>query len=530
MASSKYATIRTSDIKKPEISEHQDAVFVLHDQLNMAAWPDWVAEEKPLLLFVESVAKGRSLPYHKKKLTYVLSSMRHFAIECSQAGFPVWYIATTDTYSGVLEAILSDYSNLSLTYMEPSEWDSRSQLDELENVMEGRVKKIGNGFFLADADEWTDEIQPGYRMEYFYRDMRRKTGYLMDNDKPEGGEWNYDDQNREKLPKGYSVPAVTRFEADKITQEVMELVDAKFSDHFGEISHFGYAVTRKQALALLDEFIEQRLADFGPYEDAMADGEPLLFHSTLSLYLNNGLLLPKEVCDKAMEAYEQGEAPINSVEGLIRQIIGWREFIKIYYEAMMPEVRKINAMELSEDLPELYWTGDTEMRCLQQSVQPVIEQGYSHHIQRLMVLSNFSNLTETDPRQLNEWFWLAYVDAYEWVVLPNVLGMSTYADGGVLASKPYVSSGNYINKMSNYCRKCDYHISKKTGEKACPFNYLYWNFVDSQRDAFEQNGRSGFMVNMYEKKSDENKKAIRESSRTFLNNLERKSVVDWQES
>lgn len=528
MSSKKYSTILTSNFTKPDVAAHQRGVFVLHDQLNLAAWPDWVTKEKPLLLFVESTAKGHSLPYHKKKLTYVLSSMRHFALECQKQGYPVWYISIRGMYGEALEEVLSEHSNLSLWYMEPSEWDTRKQLNQLQQANAERVEKIKNGFFLADANEWTDEIQPGFRMEYFYRDMRRKTGYLMNGDKPEGGEWNYDDQNRKKLPKGYRVPSVTKFEPDEITQQVMELVDDKFEHHFGETDHFGYAVTREQALGLLDEFIEQRLADFGPYEDAMADGEPLLFHSTLSLYMNNGLLLPKEVCDRALDAYEQDKAPINSVEGLIRQVIGWREFIKIYYEAMMPKVRETNVLQLTEDLPELYWTGETKMRCLQQSVEPVIDQGYSHHIQRLMVLSNFSNLTETDPRQLNEWFWLAYVDAYEWVVLPNVLGMSTYADGGVLASKPYASSGNYINKMSNYCGNCDYHISKKTGEQACPFNYLYWNFVDNQRDAFEQNGRSGFMVNMFEKKSDQNKQAIRESSRKFLSKLKRKSMDEWK--
>jgi len=528
MASDNYSVKLKLYIHKPKIQEYQKVVFILHDQLNLGAWPEWVRDEKPLLLFIESTAKGHSLPYHKKKLTYVLSSMRHFAIECQQAGYPVWYISTRDTYGEALEAVFSKHNNLSLWYMEPSEWDTRNQLNELKQTNPEKVEKIKNGFFLADAQTWSDEIQPGYRMEYFYRDMRRKTGYLMNDDKPEGGGWNYDDQNREKLPEGYKIPSVTKFDPDEITQQVIELVDDNFGNHFGETNQFGYAVTRKQALILLDEFIEQRLADFGPYEDAMADGEPLLFHSTLSLYLNNGLLLPKEVCNRALEAYQQNKAPINSVEGLIRQIIGWREFIKIYYEAMMPNVRKTNALQLTEDLPELYWTGQTNMRCLKQSVQPVIDQGYSHHIQRLMVLSNFSNLTETDPRQLNEWFWLAYVDAYEWVVLPNVLGMSTYADGGVLASKPYVSSGNYINKMSNYCRNCIYHISKKTGEQACPFNYLYWNFVDNQREAFEQNGRSGFMVNMFEKKSDQNKQAIKESSRQFLSKLKRKNMDEWK--
>lgn len=508
-------------ISPPNVEAYEKAVFVLHDQLNFTAWPDWVRQEKPLLLFIESGKKRRSLPYHKKKLTYVLSSMRHFALECHKAGYPVLYHATDKHYGDALKLILEQYPDLRLTYMTPAEWDSRRRLQAVSKELGKRVTEIPNSFFLADPANWKDKIEPGYRMEYFYRDMRRKTGYLMDGEEPAGGEWNYDEENREPLPEGYPVPDVTSFDPDAITEEVMELVETQFDDHFGKLENFGYAVTREQALQLLDEFIDERLADFGPYEDAMAEGRPGLFHSRLSVYLNNGLLMPEEICERAIAAYRRGAAPIHSVEGLVRQIIGWREFVRIYYEAMMPEVRDTNFMDFEGELPELFWTGETKMRCMEESLKPVIEDGYSHHIQRLMVLSNFSNLTKTDPRKLNRWFWLAYVDAYEWVVLPNVLGMSTFADGGVLASKPYVSSGNYINKMSDYCGSCEYSISKKTGENACPFNYLYWNFVDEQREAFEVSGRNSFMVNMYDKKSEDNKEAIKSSTRQFLERLER---------
>ena len=377
-------------------------------------------------------------------------------------------------------------------------------------------------FFIADAEEWKEKIEPGYRMEYFYRDMRRKTGYLMNDEDPEGGEWNYDDQNREKLPKDIEIPDIDGFEADEVTREVMEMVEEYFPDHFGRLENFPYAVTRKQALKLLDQFISDRLDEFGPYEDALKAGNHTLFHSRLSLYLNNGLLLPREVCDAAVEAYNEGDVRLNSVEGFIRQIIGWREYIRIYYEAMMPDIREANHFGFTEKLPEMYWSGKTDMKCMEECLKPVLDEVWSHHIPRLMVLSNFSNLTETDPRELNRWFHLAYADAYEWVELPNVLGMSTFADGGVLASKPYVSSGNYINKMSDYCKKCSYSITKKTGEKACPFNYLYWNFVDKQRDTFNDSGRVNFMVNMFDnKKSDDEKEAIRESTKNFLEQLER---------
>jgi deoxyribodipyrimidine photolyase-related protein len=510
-----------TSIPRVDLSNYKKAVFILHDQLNLSAWPNWISDEKPLLIFMESWEKGNEIRHHKKKAVYVLSSMRHFALECADKGFPVLYHSTKGHFDSGINEILEKFTG-ELYFMTPSEWDSRERLRKIKSGQKNRVVEIPNGFFLADADQWTEKIAPGYRMEYFYRDMRRQTGYLMTGDSPEGGEWNYDDQNRESLPKDHPIPEIKAFEMDEITEEVIHMVEEYFPDHFGSIEHFSYAVTRKQALELLDQFIEERLDEFGPYEDALKTGDHKLFHSQLSVYLNNGLLLPYEVCERAIEACQEGKARLNSVEGFVRQIIGWREFIRIYYEAMMPNVRDANHFEFKEKLPDMYWTGETKMKCMEESIRPVIEEGYSHHIQRLMILSNFSNLTETDPGELNNWFWLAYVDAYEWVELPNVLGMSTFADGGVLASKPYVSSGNYINKMSDYCKNCEYCVKKKTGEKACPFNYLYWNFVDKQRDTFNESGRVNFMVNMFDnKKSDEEKEAIRKSTEKFLESLKR---------
>ena len=511
-----------SRIGKPVISNHLKAVFILHDQLNLDAWPDWVKEEKPLLVFIESKEKGESLPYHKKKLIYLLSSMRHFALECADIGFPVLYHSTKGHYDDGLIEVIEQSKSQELVFMTPSEWDTRERVKSVKEKFKNRVQEIDNGFFLANAEEYKEKISPGYRMEYFYRDIRRMTGYLMDGEKPEGGEWNYDDENRKKLPENITTPEWSSTEIDTVTKEVIDLVEHSFSNHFGELGGFDYAVTRRQALYRLNDFIEYGLDQFGPYEDAMATEEYVIFHSHLSMYLNNGLLLPKEVCDRALEAYNKGEARLNSVEGFIRQIIGWREFIRVYYEAMMPDVRQANYFRFKRDLPKMYWTGETKMHCMTECLKPVIKSGYSHHIPRLMVLSNFSNLTETSPQKLNEWFWFAYTDAYEWVVLPNVLGMSTFADGGVLASKPYAAGGNYINKMSNYCKSCSYKISKKTGKDACPFNYLYWNFVDEQRETFMENGRANFMVNMFDKKSEEEKQGIKTSSKDFIEGLERR--------
>lgn len=517
----KYLSQVDSQLEKINPAEHERAVFVLHDQLNLNVWPDWLSDEKPLLIFVESREKGEEIPHHKMKATYVLSSMRHFALECHDRGYPVFYHSTTGHFEDGLTEVLEDFDG-ELTFMTPSEWDTRERLRTLEDNLSCNVKEISNGFFFADPVKWTEKIEPGYRMEYFYRDMRRKTGYLMDGDKPEGGEWNYDDQNRESLPKNHPVPDIPAIDPDEITQEVIEMIEDYFPDHFGKVDHFPYAVTRSDALQMLEQFVDERLDEFGPYEDALKLDDHQLFHSQLSLYMNSGLLTPWEVCEKALEAYDGDNARLNSVEGFVRQILGWREFIRIYYEVMMPDVRDANHFGFENKLPKMYWSGETKMKCMEQSIKPVIDEAYSHHIQRLMILSNFSNLTETDPRELNRWFWFSYIDAYEWVELPNVLGMSTFADGGVLASKPYVSSGNYINKMSDYCRHCEYSVTKKTGEKACPFNYLYWNFVDKQRETFNDSGRVNFMVNMFDnKKSDEQKEEIRESSETFLKNLKR---------
>lgn len=510
-----------SNIPRPDVRKHPECLLILHDQLNVSKFPQEILARKPVLIFIESFEKGNSLPYHKHKLTYVLSSQRHFALECHAQGFPVCYHSTKGHYDDGLQEVLAQFESHNVTFMTPNEWDTRERLRKVKKEYPDRITEISNSFFLADANEWASKIASGYRMEFFYREMRKQTGYLMNEGQPEGGEWNYDKQNRKSLPKNITLPEIPKIEPDEITKEVQQLIEEVFPNHFGYCNGFSLAVDRKQALALADDFFEHRFANFGPYEDALKQDHHVLFHSMLSVYLNNGLLLPEELCERALKAYRAGKAPLNSVEGYIRQLIGWREYIRVYYEALMPDIREANHFGFTRALPDFFWTGETKMNCVAEAVKPVLKMGYSHHIPRLMILSNIANLTETDPQELNKWFWFAYVDAYEWVTLPNVLGMSTFADGGILASKPYVSGGNYINKMSDHCKNCSYKISKKTGEEACPFNYLYWNFVDKHREDFEENGRVSFMVNMFEKKSDAEKEAIRSSSETFIDALKR---------
>ena len=486
---------------------------------------------------VESVADASFLPFHKKKLVLEWSARRHFADKLRKTGYEVILKQTQQSTAGFLEEFIDIHEDVAILIMEPAEWTQREQMKKLADNFGERVRLIPNNFFIADVSSWKKKVQHGYRMEFFYRNMRRQTGYLMKSGKPEGGEWNYDGQNRKSLPDNLDVPETPYFNPDELTQKVIEEINHLFPDHFGSTDGFAYAVTREQALDVFNDFIDSRLVNFGPYQDAMADGEPFLFHSLLSPYLNIGLLTAREVCEIVLTAYEDSKSqnggdskagkgnptplPLNSVEGFLRQIIGWREYIRIYYEAMMPGVRKANHFSYNKNLPDLYWTADSEMNCLHQAVKSVREHGYAHHIQRLMILSNFSNLTGSNPRQLLDWFWFAFIDAHEWVVLPNVLGMATFADGGVLASKPYIAGGNYINKMSNHCKSCRYRVKDRVGSDACPFNYLYWNFVDKVQDTLKQNPRIGFMIRTWDKKSKEEQQNIRKQSDAFLAQLKR---------
>ena len=508
---------------KLKLHSSDRALFILHDQLNLEAFPEALLAQKPLIILVESLKYATIIPHHKQKLVYIFSAQRHFAIACHQKGFPVLNLFTEGFHADALDSLLAEYPNLEFTYMQPSEWDTRSQFNVLVDKFDGRVKQIPNSFFIADAEKFKSKIKKGYRLETFYRELRKQTGYLMEDGKPIGGSWNYDKENRKSLPKKMAIPEIPEIAIDEITQEVIDFVKGYLPDAFGKLDKFGYAVTRDQALDLANLFIESRLANFGAYEDAIKTGEPFLFHSVLSVYLNNGLLRPQEICEMAIAAYENNHennlVPLNSVEGFVRQILGWREYIRVYYEAQMPAAREHNYFKFTNNLPELYWNANTELACMRDAITSVLNYGYSHHIQRLMVLSNFSNLTNTDPRQLSRWFWLAYIDAYEWVELPNVLGMSTFADGGILASKPYVSGGNYINKMSDCCSKCKYDVKEKVGDRACPFNYLYWHFVDQHRESFAENGRVSLMVSTYGKKPDSEKQLIRDSALKFMATL-----------
>ena len=363
------------------------------------------------------------------------------------------------------------------------------------------------------------------RMEYFYREMRRKYGILMDANGPIGGQWNYDSENRKPPKDGLDVPAPYTCAPDKITQDVLTLVETEFADHFGDLFPFSFAVTQEGAREALQTFVEQRLGQFGDYQDAMLEGEPWMFHSHIALYLNAGLLDPLECIRAAEQAYHRKDAPLNAVEGFIRQILGWREYVRGIYWLKMPDYKGENYFSATRDLPDFFWDGQTQMNCMRQCVLETKQNAYAHHIQRLMVLGNFALLAGLDPDQVNEWYLLVYADAYEWVELPNVHGMVLFADGGVLGSKPYAASGAYIKKMSNYCDSCSYKVSAKNGPKACPFNYLYWDFMQRNSDKLRNNPRLGFVYKTLERMTEEKRVASRADSARFFKALENHEKV-----
>jgi len=360
------------------------------------------------------------------------------------------------------------------------------------------------------------------RLEFFYRWLRKKHDILIDTDGgPTGGDWNFDKENRESFKKEGPGSGLRprQFRPDEVTKQVIEMVEKRFGDHPGSLEHFDLPVTRKEALAKLRNFIKHLLPNFGTYEDAMWTDETYLYHSHLSACLNMKLLNPRECVEKAIEAYENGEAPINSVEGFVRQILGWREFIRCLYWSKMPEYETLNYFDHQLDVPKFFWDGETDMECVRQSMQHVVQHGYAHHIHRLMVLGNLSQILGVHPYKFHEWHMAMYLDAIDWVSLPNALGMSQFGDGGIVGSKPYCASGNYINKMSNFCKNCRYKYKEKTGDDACPVTTLYWDFLDRNYDKIKDNTRMNFQVKNVENLRKKKKEiaAVRDRSEQLRN-------------
>ena len=400
----------------------------------------------------------------------------------------------------------------------PGEWRLIEALEEAPL----EVTQLEDDRFVAshaEFDAWA-EGRKELRMEYFYREMRRKTGLLMEGDKPEGGKWNFDHDNRKPAPDEVDFSGPMQFTPDEITEEVLALVEERFGGNFGTLRPFWFAVTRGQARRALTHFIKGGLPKFGDYQDAMLSGERFLWHSVLSMYLNAGLLDPIEICEAAEVAYREGAAPINAVEGFIRQIIGWREYMRGIYFREGPDYVRRNALNHQRKLPEFFWTGETKMHCIAEAVGQTRDEAYAHHIQRLMVTGNFALLAGIDPFEVHEWYLAVYADAYEWVEAPNVIGMSQFADGGIVASKPYVSSGAYIDRMSDHCKGCTYRVKHKTGPLACPFNLLYWHFLDRHRARFATNPRMANMYRTWDRMAEDRRNAVLAGAEALLRRLD----------
>jgi deoxyribodipyrimidine photolyase-related protein len=502
---------------------------VLGDQLSLslASLRD-VDRADAVVLMMEVWDEATYVRHHKKKIALIFSAMRHFAEALRAEGWTVDYVeleanGNTQSFTGEVTRAAIRHGATAVRVVAGAEYRVLEEQKKWADLTGLPVDILDDDRFVCSLPAFAAwaKGRRELRMEFFYREMRQRTGLLMTPaGKPVGGQWNFDHDNRETPPRGLNYPAPELFEPDQITRDVLLLVAARFDGHFGDIEPFGLPVTREQALVSLERFITTALPDFGRYQDAMVIGQDYLYHSRLSLCINLGLLGPLEVCQAAVSAYEKGDAAINSVEGFVRQIIGWREYMRGMYWRDMPAFANRNALQATRPLPDFYWTGETDMRCLRESVRQTRREAYAHHIQRLMVLGNFALIAGVDPKAISDWFLVVYFDAYEWVELPNVIGMSQFADGGVIASKPYASAGAYIDRMSDYCKRCRYDVKQKTGPDACPFNALYWDFLDRHENRLGDNPRMKNMYATWHRFDDERRAEYRASAAAFLDELE----------
>ncbi|MEQ9410493.1 MAG: cryptochrome/photolyase family protein [Fuerstiella sp.] len=483
----------------------RNLVLVLGDQLDHTSSAfDSFDVERDVVWMAEVAEETTHVWCHKLRITLFLSAMRHFRDELIRKKRSVEYHemsphASDDVGTSLGEVLATDAARLKperLVMTEPGDDRVRRQLQQVADDLGLNLEIRPDRHFYCSVDEFADyaEGRSGLMLEYFYRHLRKKHDVLMDGDEPAGGQWNFDHDNRDSFGRAGpgELPQQKTFAPDTVTADVIQLVKARFADHPGSAEHFTLPVTRRQAKAFLKHFIEHALPDFGRWEDAMWTDEAFLYHSRLSAPLNMKLLNPRECVQAAVDAFRTGHAPLQSVEGFVRQILGWREFIRGVYWLKMPGYQQLNHLDHQLELPSFFWDGETEMNCVRQSMQHVINHGYSHHIHRLMVLGNFAQLWGADPRLFHEWHMAMYLDAVDWVSLPNTLGMSQYGDGGIVGTKPYCSSGNYINKMSNFCKGCRFDYRKRVGDDACPFTTLYWEFMDRHHDRLKENQRMKF--------------------------------------
>ena len=503
-------------------------VLALGDQLSLTLSSLRAANrESSVVLIAEVMEEAQYVPHHARKLAFIFSAMRHFAAELEADGWRVDYTRLDDpgnsgSLCGELARAVERRRPKRVLVTHPGEHRVLEGLLVAREDLGAPLEILLDDRFVASIEEFAEWAQgrKQLRMEYFYREMRRKTRLLMEGSEPAGGAWNFDKENRKPPKAGLRAPAPLRVKPDATTQEVIDLVKRRFPDSFGEIEPFWFAVTREDARRAFAHFVDNALAQFGDYQDAMLDGEPFLYHSVAAQYLNCGLLDPLEACRAVEHAWRDGRAPLNAAEGFIRQIIGWREYVRGIYWLKMPAYARENFFDAQRPLPAFYWSGETKMACVRDAVRQTREHAYAHHIQRLMVTGNFALLAGISPHALHEWYLSVYADAYEWVELPNTLGMSQFADGGLLASKPYAASGAYISRMSNYCKSCAYDVKGRAQPNACPFNALYWDFLARNRARLKNNPRLGQVWRVYDAFADEEKAAIANRAGALLADID----------
>ncbi len=504
-------------------------ILILGDQLSENLSALWGADRETDTIFMcEVMAEATYVKHHKKKIALIFSAMRAFGSALHLQGWRVDYIAldhpeNTGSFDLEVARAVARWKPETLVTTKASEYRVLEMQRRWCESLPCSVALLEDERFICSTarfNAWADDGRKALRMEFFYRDMRRLTGLLMDGDKPEGGQWNFDHDNRKPAKPDLFMPHVKRFAPTPETQAVLDLVEARFPDHFGDLEPFWFGVTAADAKAALDHFIAVALPKFGDYQDAMLKDHRFLYHGLISFYLNIGLLDPLETCRAVEASWKAGHCPLNAAEGFIRQILGWREYVRGIYWHEMPNYATSNALNATRPLPDFYWTAKTDMACMKAAISQTKEEAYAHHIQRLMVTGNFAMMAGIHPHEVHEWYLAVYADAFEWVEMPNVIGMSQFGDDGLLASKPYASSGAYIDRMSDYCAGCHYDVKEKTGPKACPFNYLYWDFLVRHREKFARNPRMAVMYRTFDKMEPSKQAATLTSAKVFLENLD----------
>ncbi|MEH6585841.1 MAG: cryptochrome/photolyase family protein [Halioglobus sp.] len=510
--------MKDNDIKAPSL------ILVLGDQLThnsgalKGALPD-----RDAIVMAEVRAEATYVRHNRHKLVYIFSAMRHFRDQLRALGFTVYYYPYEDGVASLHAAVtraLEASSSEQLRCCKPGEYRLLREMGEWDLPVP--VALLEDDRYLAteaDFAAWADGRKQ-LRMEYFYRLMRKKYNFLLDAEgKAAGGKWNFDAQNRKGWRAQQAIPQRPKQLVDAITAEVIDLVEAAFPDNPGDLSQFYLAVTADDAEKHLTWFVEHCLADFGTYQDALAEESPWLFHGLISVYLNTGLLCPLTVCRRVEEAYREELVPLAAAEGFIRQILGWREYVRGIYWHYMPDYAGLNGLQATRALPDWFWSGDTDMRCMQVALRQTLDLGYAHHIQRLMVIGNFALLAGLDVEQVCDWFLAVYVDAFEWVELPNTLGMALHGDGGIMASKPYAASGKYIQRQGNHCKQCIYDPKKVTGQGACPYNSLYWRFIDRHEPMLQANPRMTLITRNWQGRDQASRSSIVSWADTELQRL-----------